>query len=102
MGLGFKAFQKKINAVVMSFWRRCCGLTLEGHVRNDIIRQIMETEVKPTDTIEANQLKWHGHMKRMEEDRLPKQIYNGLQLKGKREEGREILGRRRQNKQWME
>jgi hypothetical protein len=27
---------------------------------------------------------------------------NGLQLKGKREEDREILGRRRQNKQWME
>jgi hypothetical protein len=27
---------------------------------------------------------------------------NGLQLKGKREEDREILGSRSQNKQWME
>jgi hypothetical protein len=27
---------------------------------------------------------------------------NGLHLKGRREEDREILGRRRQNKQWME
>jgi hypothetical protein len=24
---------KKINAVEMSFWRRCCGLTLEDHVK---------------------------------------------------------------------
>jgi hypothetical protein len=62
---------KKINAVEMSFWRRCCGLTLENHVRNDVIR---ETEVTLTGTIEAKQLEWYGHTKSMEEDRLPKKI----------------------------
>jgi hypothetical protein len=66
---------KKINAVQMSFWRRCCGLTLEDNVRNHIIREIMETEVTLTDTIESKQLKWYGHMKRMEEDRLSTKIY---------------------------
>jgi hypothetical protein len=64
----------KINAVEMSFWRRCCGLTLEDHVRNDKIRENMETEVTLTDTVEAKQLTWYGHMKRKEEDRLPKKI----------------------------
>jgi hypothetical protein len=59
----------------MSFWRRCCGMTLEDHVRNDIIREAMETEVKLTDTVEAKQLKWYGHLKRVEEDRLRKKIY---------------------------
>jgi hypothetical protein len=44
---------KKINAVEMSFWKRCCGLTLADHVRNDIIRVIMGTEVTLTDTVEA-------------------------------------------------
>ncbi|GFG38800.1 hypothetical protein Cfor_02812 [Coptotermes formosanus] len=66
---------KKINGLEMSFWRRCSGLALEDHVRNDIIRQIMETEVTLTDTVEAKQLKWCGHMERMEEDRLRKKIY---------------------------
>jgi hypothetical protein len=35
----------------------------------------METEVTLTDTVEAKQLEWYGHMKRREEDRLPKKIY---------------------------
>jgi hypothetical protein len=35
----------------------------------------METEVTLTDTIEAKQLKWYGHVKRMGEHRLPKKIY---------------------------
>jgi hypothetical protein len=86
---------KKNNAVEMSFWRRCCVLTLE-----DIIREITETEETLTDTVDAKQLKWYGHMERMDEDL--RKYMNGLQLKGIREEDREILGRRRQNKQWME
>jgi hypothetical protein len=86
----------------MSFWRRCCGLTLEYHVRNDIIREIMETEVTLTDTVEAKQLEWCGHVKRVAEIDCLRKYMNGLQLKGKREEDREILGRRRQKKQWME
>jgi hypothetical protein len=74
MGHGFKV-SKKINAVEMRFCRRCCGLTLEDHVRNDTIREIMETEATLTDTVEAKQLKWYWHMKRVEEDRQPKKIY---------------------------
>jgi hypothetical protein len=63
---------KEISTVEMSF-RRCCGLTPD-HVRNDKIREIMETEVTLTDTVEAKQLKWYGHMERVGEDRLPKKI----------------------------
>jgi hypothetical protein len=86
-GSWIESFPKKINAVEMSFWRRCFGLALEDHVRNDIIREIMETEVTPTDAIEAKQLKWCGHMKRMEEDRLPKKIYEWAPI-GRKKKGR--------------
>jgi hypothetical protein len=86
----------------MGSWRRCCGLTLEDHVRNYVIRNIMETEVTPTDTIEAKQLKWYGHIKRMEEERLPKKICEWTPIERKEEEDREIPGRRKQSKQWME
>jgi hypothetical protein len=68
-GSWIQSFKKKINAVEMSFWRRCCGLTREDHVRNDTIREIMETELTLTKAIEAKQLKWYGYMKRMEEDK---------------------------------
>ncbi|GFG38799.1 hypothetical protein Cfor_02811, partial [Coptotermes formosanus] len=44
----------------------------------------METEVTLTDTIEAKQLKWCGHMERMEEDRLPKKIYKWTQIERKK------------------
>jgi hypothetical protein len=79
-----QSFPKKINAVEMSFWRRCCGLTLEDHVRNDTIREIMETEVTLTNTIEAKQLKWHGHTEGTEEDRLPKKIYEWTPVERKK------------------
>jgi hypothetical protein len=48
---------------------------MEDHVRHDIIREIMEREVTMTHAIEAKQLKRYGHMEGMEEDRLPKKIY---------------------------
>jgi hypothetical protein len=71
-------------AVEMSFWRRCCGLTLEDHVRNGRIREIMETEVTLTDTVEAEQLKWYGRMKRTEEDRPPKKMYEWTPIERKK------------------
>jgi hypothetical protein len=70
----------------MSFCRRCCGLTLEDHVRNDIIREIMGTEVTLTDTVEVKQLKWYGHMKRMGEGSLPKKIYEWTPTERKKRE----------------
>jgi hypothetical protein len=62
----------------------CCGLTLEDHVRNDIIRDIMETQVTLTDTEEAKQLKWYGHMERVGEGRLPRKYMNGLPIERKK------------------
>jgi hypothetical protein len=68
----------------MSFLRRCCGLTLEDHVRNYIIREIMETEVTLTHTVEAKQLKRYGHMECTEEDRLPEKIYEWTPIERKK------------------
>jgi hypothetical protein len=61
----------------------------------------MDTEVTLTDTVEAKQLKWYGHMKRKEEDRLPKKIYEWTPIERKKR-GRPSNTIRRQNKQWME
>jgi hypothetical protein len=44
----------------------------------------MDTEVTLTETIEAEQLKWYGHMKCMEEDRLPKKIYEWTPIERKK------------------
>jgi hypothetical protein len=79
-----KAFQKTINAVEMNFWGRCCGLTLEGHVKNGRIKEIMETDVTLTDAIVVKQLKRYGHMERMEEDGLPKEIYEWTPIERKK------------------
>jgi hypothetical protein len=75
---------KKTNAIELTFWRRCCGLTLEDHIQNDIFWEIVETEVTLTDTIEAKQLKWYRHMKHMEEDRLPKKIHEWTPIERKK------------------
>jgi hypothetical protein len=37
-----------------------------------------------TDTIVAKQLKWYGHMKRTEEGRLPKKIYEWTAIERKK------------------
>jgi hypothetical protein len=74
---------KKINAGEINFWRRCCDLRLEGHVKNGRIREIMETDVTLTDAIESKQLKGYGHMERMEEDGLPKEIYEWTPIERK-------------------
>jgi hypothetical protein len=66
------------------FLYKICGLTLEDHAKNDGIREIMETEVTLTDTVEAKQLKRYGHMKRMKEDRLPKKIYEWTPIERKK------------------
>jgi hypothetical protein len=44
----------------------------------------METEVTPTETVEAKQLEWYGHVKCMEVDRLPKKIYEWTPIERKK------------------
>jgi hypothetical protein len=45
-------------------------------IKNEHIKEIMRVKEKPgiIDIIERKRLQWYGHVKRMQEDRLPKLI----------------------------
>jgi hypothetical protein len=45
-----------------------------NHSHREYIKEIMEVKEKPdiTNIIERKRLQWYGHVKRMQEERLPK------------------------------
>lgn len=66
--------EKMLITTEMDFWRRSAGRSRRDRVRNDRIREIMGVRKTITDDIKTKQLIWYGHVQRMTEDRLPKQI----------------------------
>nr|CAH7720104.1 unnamed protein product [Callosobruchus chinensis] len=68
--------EKRLLAMEMGYWRRCCKLTLLDKVRNEQIRDRMSIATTIIDTIEAKKLRWYGHVCRMENSRWPKRILN--------------------------
>ena len=46
----------------------------EGKFRNNIIKQKMNVTRSLLDDIKTKQLQWYGHVQRMEEGRLPKEV----------------------------
>jgi hypothetical protein len=60
-------------------------------IKNEYIKEIMRVKEKPDiiDNIERKRLQWYGHVKRMQEERLPKLIM-------------EWIPGRRPRKTWME
>ena len=94
--------RSKINAVGMDYLRGVCGYRRIDKVRND--RVLVECNVKGLLTKQAERgcLRWFGHIERMPDLRVTKQIYEGT-IEGRRNRGRpaktwevnvdEILGR---------
>lgn len=72
----------------MDFWRRAAGKSRMERIKNDRIREIMKVETTIIDEIQRRQLIWYGHVERMNDERLPKLILNGLPLKENEEEDR--------------
>lgn len=68
--------EKKLLSTEMMYWRRSCRLTLRDRVRNERIREEMETNGTVLDTIKEKQMKWYGHLRRMEPERIPLRIWN--------------------------
>ena len=67
---------KTINSTEMDFWRRSARISKKDKIRNNIIKQEMNVTRSLLEDIKTKQLKWYGHVQRMEEGRLPKKVVN--------------------------
>ena len=74
----------------MDFWRRSARISRKDKFRNSIITQIMNVVRSILDDIKTQQLQWCGHVQRMEEGRLPKEVTKWRPL-GRRKRGRSKL-----------
>ena len=64
----------KLNSTEMDFWRRSARISRKDKIRNNIIKQKMDVTRFLLEDIKTKQLKWYGHVQRMEEGRLPKEV----------------------------
>jgi hypothetical protein len=76
---GSLAFTKKPHSIVCPAplqLRRSAGKSRLERTKNKHIKEILGVKEKPgiIDIIERKRLQWYGHVKRMQEERLPKLI----------------------------
>jgi hypothetical protein len=66
----------KISATEMDVLRRSASKSRLERIKNEHIKELMGVKEKPDiiDIIEKKRLQWYGHVKRMQEERLPKLI----------------------------
>jgi len=86
-----KRMHSRIQASEMRFLRKIAGKRRIDKIRNEEIRkQVGVSELR--NKLESSQLRWYGHVVRMSDNRLPKQILNsGTENMGKRPRGRPKL-----------
>jgi hypothetical protein len=80
----------------MDVLRRSARKSKIERIKNEHIKEIMGVKEKPDiiDSLERKRLQWYGHVKRMQEERLPKLIMEWIP--GERRK------RERPRKTWME
>ena len=80
----------KPNSTEMDFWRRSVRISRKDKIRNNIIKQKMNITRSRLEDIKIKQLKWYGHIQRIEEGRLPKEVMK-QSPPGRRKRGRPKL-----------
>ena len=68
--------RNKIVSTEMDVLRRSARKSRIERIKNEHIKEIMGVKGKPDiiDIIERKRLQWYGHVKRMQDERLPKLI----------------------------
>ena len=64
----------KLNSTEMDFWRRSARISRKDKIRNNTIKQKINVIRSLLDDIKTKELQWYGHVQRMEEGRLPKEV----------------------------
>ena len=64
----------KLNSTEMAFRRQSARISRKDKIRNTIVKQKMNVTRSLLDGIKTKQLKWYGHVQRMEEGRLSKEV----------------------------
>jgi hypothetical protein len=73
----------------MDYWRRSVRKSRREIIRNTVIIEMRELDKKNIlERIEQKQLQWYGHVKRMENDRLPTVMV--WETEGRRRKGRPL------------
>jgi hypothetical protein len=80
----------KLNSTEMDFWRRSARISRKDKIRNTVIKQKMNVEISLLDDIKTKQLQKYGHVQRMEDGRLPKEVMK-WRPPGRRKRGRPKL-----------
>ena len=86
-----KRTEDMLRATEMDFWRRSAGISRRERIRNVKVREIMGVEKDIVHDIRSKQLVWYGHVRRMADDRLPKQVFDWVPP-GRRRRGRPVKG----------
>ena len=86
----YSAQEKKLQAFHMRCLRRILGITWQDKVTNDTV---LTTAGIPTmyTLLRQRRLRWLGHVYRMEDGRIPKDLLYGELASGKRNKGRPHL-----------
>ena len=75
-----KRHESRVNAVEMRSLRSMSGIKLTDRVRNSVIREKCGLKESIVTRVEKGMLRWFGHVERMDEARICKQIYKGSVL----------------------
>jgi len=74
----------------MDFWRRSARISRKDKIKNNVIKKKMKVTRSLLGYIKTKQLQWYGHVQRMEEGRLPKEVLE-WRPSGRRKRGRPKL-----------